>query len=114
MTGLRISILGTVACLAVSSLGVTSCSSGPCSLRHVVTESNSGMKVDQIELDDGFVYVPLPAESHYAHEYTTGTEVRVCEVASQVDGTTHYSIIATDVQGSPTEMRRLEYQGTDN
>ena len=111
MAGLRITILGAVACYAVSTLGVTGCSQNPCSVHHVVTESASGMKVDQLELDDGYVYVPFAEESLYAHEYTTGTEVKLCEITSEVDGTQHYSIIATNVLGAPTEMRRLEYQG---
>jgi hypothetical protein len=111
MVGLRITILGAAACCVISSLGITGCSHNPCSVHHVVTESASGMKVDQLELDDGYVYVPAQEESLYAHEYTTGTEVRLCEVTSQVDGTQHYSIIATNVLGAPTEMRRLEYQG---
>jgi hypothetical protein len=111
MTNSRIRAVLAVACYAITALSTTSCSHDPCSVRHVVTSSNSGMKVDQLELDDGHVYVPLQDESLYAHEYTTGTEVKLCELTSQLDGSHHFSVIATDVQGAPTEMRRLEYEG---
>jgi hypothetical protein len=104
-------IIGLVTLYVVSTLGITSCGGDPCSIRHVVTEQATGQKVDQLELDDGYVYSPLPAESLYAHEYTSGTEVRLCDVVSQLDGTHHYSVIATDVSGAPTEMRRLQFNG---
>jgi hypothetical protein len=38
--------------------------------------------------------------------------VKLCDLTSQVDGTHHFSVIATDVQGAPTEMRRVEYEGS--
>ena len=111
MAASRVRVLVAIACYTLSAVTTVSCAHDPCSLRHIVTASASGMKVDQLELDDGHVYVPLPEESLYAHEYTTGTEVRLCDLTSQVDGSHHFSVIATDVQGAPTEMRRIEYEG---
>jgi hypothetical protein len=112
MRGIRRSIVGVLVPCALAALGITGCSRDPCSIHHVVTASDSGMKVDQVELDDGFVYVPLAEEAPYAHFYTTGTEVKVCEVTSQVDGSRHFSIVTNEIKGvAPTEMRRLDYQG---